>query len=144
MPIPAEGRPITRAAPPLCAAMDGDWTDRLCAPCSTSTLGQMRTLLAVGAAPLSDAAGGDEVHARAATNPGGLAQARALLAQGPSGYVERIEELYDAGLPKNLPGGLAAICTGTDREELVVRVRAQRRLADELKAARSSPSVRRR
>ena len=84
-------------------------------------------LLAVGAAPLSDALGAN-VAERSMSAAGSLADGRALLETGAAGAVQDVTELYGVGLPEGLPGGLAlvAICERTKLLELTKAARAKK------------------
>ena len=63
---------------------------------------------------------------KSAAAPTQLAQARALLAQGPAGAVENVDELYAAGLPMGLPGGLTTLALH-QREALIEKATTVRR-----------------
>ena len=102
-------------------------------------LSSVRRLLKVGAAPHVDAFG-EECASRAHANPAGLSRAVELLKAGPAAAVDNVEELYAAGLPVGLPGGLSTLAV-SQREELMGRVMQQRILRAELIAARSTAAA---
>ena len=78
-------------------------------------------LLAVGTAPMGDE-NTDGVAARRRACPEDLRRQLQLIDVGPAGAVENVEELYEAGLPEGLPGGLALVAI-KDRETLLAKVR---------------------
>ena len=88
---------------------------------------QLRSLLEVGAADPVLGAEADEVAARARAQPAELRATRSLLEGGLEAAVDDVEELYDAGLPRGLPGGLSVVAI-THRGKLLRRVKAVRDL----------------
>jgi hypothetical protein len=74
-------------------------------------------VLAVGTAPMGDE-NADGFAARRRARPEDLRRQLQLIDVGPAGAVENVEELYEAGLPEGLPGGLALVAI-QDRETLL-------------------------
>ena len=112
--------PITSSCPAPVAASAGAMDARVAQMASAGSLAQARTLLTVGAPSLDDSLA-DEVARRSSGGRHGLSTGRALLEAGSAAAVEDLEELYDAGLPRGLPGGLAALAI-SQRAELIHRV----------------------
>ena len=110
--------------------------DARLASTSSLQLTAARVLLETGAAPLDDL-----LHdAIARGQPGDRAArsaARVLLEAGPAAAVDNVEELYEAGLPAGLPGGLAEVAID-HRETLLEKVRLARRRHQSIARQRAS------
>ena len=93
--------------------MDGELAVRIAPMASSGTLVRARLLLELRAAPVGDALA-DQAADRSRT-PGAFATARSLLEAGSAAAVDNVEELYEIGLPRDLPGGLAAVAIAHKR-----------------------------
>ena len=101
-------------------------------------------LAAIGVGPAIDPRSLDEINRLANAEGDELLAALELCKRGPAAAVPNVEELVQAGLPRDLSGGLAGLAL-THREELVARVsevRALRvRCLAAIKAAAASAAV---
>ena len=85
-----------------------------------------RRLLEAGAPPLQDNFG-PAVAARWSSDHSTFSRGRMLLEEGVAGSVDDVDELYAAGVPRGLEGGLALVATN-HRAELMARVQRAREL----------------
>ena len=99
--------------------MEADLASHLASGASTGVLGRVRRVMTTGAASAEQTVL-DEALSRARTNPAALHRVRATLTAGPVAAVAEHQELYDAGLPAGLPGGLAELAV-SHRAELIAR-----------------------
>ena len=74
------------------------------------TMATTRRLLEAGAPPLEDNFG-PAVAARWSSDHSTFSRGRMLLKEGVAGSVDDVDELYAAGVPRGLEGGLALVAT---------------------------------
>ena len=84
-------------------------------------LGAALDLAAIGVGPAIDPRALDEDNRLANADGDELLTAIEMCERGPAAAVFNVEELVQVGLPRDLPGGLAALAL-SHREELVARV----------------------
>ena len=106
---------------------------------ATGALAKLRALHTAGAASLCEQTL-DEASERARANPGALAKVRALIEAGSAAAVDDPEELHDAGIPRDLPGGLAAVAIH-HRAELLRGARECRVLLAALNSSRATAQL---
>ena len=101
----------------------------------------MRATLALGAQPPAPGGGSsmDSVSTRATANPSALSNVAKALKKGPASAVDDVDELYEAGLPRGLPGGLHVIAIN-ERAELLSRLARVKAAQEALVGRRKAPS----